>query len=1147
MKWHETLKWGTRVAISLVLWGLSILALAAVAHTGNAGAFLAAAAETPPEEDSFWDAWNPSTWAEAATRRAHQYLREQLVAYLNDAFRGTISIGKTEGSVIGSLTLHDVVLRYDDTDVVAIPRLTVGYDLRQLLRRRVQVTKLEAVQPVVRLAQDAAGHWNLLDAFTPVTAEDETPRPAQKEKGWFDIVLDPVIIQGARVAVVPAGQGMQPYTFTDTDLELRVDSVAAGVNAQVRHLTAQVAGPSLPPTQINGTLAYHGTTTPATVQITTLAANTSQSHLRLTGTISNLTTMQTQATLVLTKLAPVDIAHVLPDWPVQEQISGTVQLNGPFTDLHTQIALAAAGATITGTMQANLSQPQPRYQGTVTIAGFDTQQLLNTTDLAAVVAGTVHLSGDGASLAQVQATVDLQAQAVQIAAWQVGTVSVSGSYAHHRATLTGTLRGDIGRATWEGSLNVADTAPRYTVALAVDQLDIKKVTSGTQPVTTDLNLSGTVSGQGFSVATLEAQSSITVRPSTIGRVTLMGGRVDMRLADGRLHLDKFTLNATDANVAVHGELGVTTEPSGQLAYTLRVDDVSPWLSLVDQQGTGALALTGTATGSVTNLRAQGELTAHHLRVADTAIESGTVTFTLKEIGQPTPHGIITAKAQGINAGVPLQTAAATVTIPERQQAAAPLAAQVDVTARDAAARTQRLQGEMTYQPERITARLTTVQVETPAGTWRLMQPAQLVQERDRIVIDQLRLANGAQQLALAGQAGLSGPQDLRLQIEHVALATLLQPLLPQQPDLHGLLSVHAQVTGTATAPRVTSTLRLTDLQVAGQTYTGIEGTASYAQQQVSLILAVHQDPTHMATISGTLPVAVSWAEGWTLQQLGALDMRVHSSGLNLAFLNTFTDQAVNDVAGELGLDLTISGPLTKPQPQGTFTLTDGHATVAPLDVQVDRVTVTGRIDPEALHIDQLSARSGNGTLTGSGAVALRDYIPQQLSLSLTADRWLAIDTRSYHVELDGQLTAAGPPTQPHVTGMLRIPEATLRPDAPHGTASETRPNDCGAGCQPGWDTRVCHANATARLHSRGGPQYWGTGHLGCGYSPATEYLGQASASGCGTCGRSPRHETSGGQANRGGDHPRRARLGGFSGATLYADPRPGHLYRRHDD
>ena len=409
------------------------------------------------------------------------------------------------------------------------------------------------------------------------------------------------------------------------------------------------------------------------------------------------------------------------------------------------------------------------------------------------------------------------------------------------------------------------------------------------------------------------------------------------------------------------------------------------------------------------------------------IQRGTVTFDLNNLGQPQPQGTLTAVFDGIQTGVELQTLEATVTLPRGQQQPAPLSAQVAVKVRDATAHSHRLNAEVAYQPAQLAVRLSTLSLELLDGTWQLTQPVQIVQNTEGIVIERFLLANGDQQMLLEGSLSPTGTQDLRVQIDRFTLAAL-QPLLSQHPEVSGMLSARVQVGGTAARPSLDGTAHLTGLRVAGQDYKDLFTAVVYKETKATLELTFRQDAAHALSASGSLPLAMSWAEGWKTQVLGDVDFRVHSSGLSLAFLNAFSGKAVQGVAGELSLDFSLQGPASRPLPRGTFQLRDGQAMVNPLGVQISAITVAGAVDPENVRIAQIAAQARDGRLQGSGTIALRGYAPTDLKVSLSAERWPAIHTRQYQAEIGGEVRAEGPLTAARVTGQLEVLQATLRPD-----------------------------------------------------------------------------------------------------------------------
>ena len=62
-------------------------------------------------------------------------------------------------------------------------------------------------------------------------------------------------------------------------------------------------------------------------------------------------------------------------------------------------------------------------------------------------------------------------------------------------------------------------------------------------------------------------------------------------------------------------------------------------------------------------------------------------------------------------------------------------------------------------------RLTQPSFNLPDGTWRLSQPAGVTQREDSLLIDQLMLRNGEQQVLVDGRFSFAGSQSLKLNID----------------------------------------------------------------------------------------------------------------------------------------------------------------------------------------------------------------------------------------------------------------------------------------------------------------------------------------------------------------------------------------------
>jgi hypothetical protein len=157
-------------------------------------------------------------------------------------------------------------------------------------------------------------------------------------------------------------------------------------------------------------------------------------------------------------------------------ISGTLQIRGPQTDLATYVMLSAGKAKVTADVQADLSQAEPRYTGTVQIAQLDPRKLLGASLPAGIIKGTLQATGVGTSVADLNAQADLHIAALQVDTWQLGNVSLNGSFANKRAKLQGEVHGGLGQAAWDGTLDLL-AKPLYELNLSVDQLDLQQVST----------------------------------------------------------------------------------------------------------------------------------------------------------------------------------------------------------------------------------------------------------------------------------------------------------------------------------------------------------------------------------------------------------------------------------------------------------------------------------------------------------------------------------------------------------------------------------------------------------------------------------------------------------------------------------------------
>src|SRR5262245_39937935 len=92
---------------------------------------------------------------------AKNYLRGLIVRQANQYLTATLEIGSLEGSLVRGIELADVRLARDGQAIVAIDRVSVSYNIRELIDRGTTISRIRIERPRVVAARQPDGRWNL--------------------------------------------------------------------------------------------------------------------------------------------------------------------------------------------------------------------------------------------------------------------------------------------------------------------------------------------------------------------------------------------------------------------------------------------------------------------------------------------------------------------------------------------------------------------------------------------------------------------------------------------------------------------------------------------------------------------------------------------------------------------------------------------------------------------------------------------------------------------------------------------------------------------------------------------------------------------------------------------------------------------------
>jgi translocation and assembly module TamB len=127
------------------------------------------------------------------TQFGRDFARDTIESRFAPRIKGKLFVGRITGLSFGGATIDSVEIRGpDDSLFIALGRLRVQWDPRDLMDKRMLLNRLEIDRPVVHMRKDSTGTWTYKRIFPP--GADKQVRGA--ERGWGEyIVADSLVLR----------------------------------------------------------------------------------------------------------------------------------------------------------------------------------------------------------------------------------------------------------------------------------------------------------------------------------------------------------------------------------------------------------------------------------------------------------------------------------------------------------------------------------------------------------------------------------------------------------------------------------------------------------------------------------------------------------------------------------------------------------------------------------------------------------------------------------------------------------------------------------------------------------------------------------------------------------------------------------------
>lgn len=738
----------------------------------------------------------------------------------------------------------------------------------------------------------------------------------------------------------------------------------------------------------------------------------------------------------------------------------------------TDLDLTAPGSSASGSLRAVLGGPQAvleavdlrvdplsldlveaftgplPYGGTVrgTVRGtdgqirFDLAGLLTTPTIpdpfSADLVGRITLTEEGFTLGQADVALDqvpleaLRAVApgLPLAGPISGTLGFVGTPGASPLQLDIRLEAGGGIVLLSGTVDVTRATPSYDLT---GQMIGVRLQSLVQPSIPPAEVHGefTLVGRGLTMETVQATLAADGRFT--GWVDEPGDTLAARLSVDRgvVNVQTLRFDIGPIQAAAVGEWDYM-RGDGALSYEAVVADLSPLAPYVFLSPTGerrfargTLQLSGTVSGTLADPALAGEVHADAFRWGEWAAESFDSDYTVVLFeGLPridaeltagvlrTPFGNFDALEGRIDFGQPNFEVAVRA---DQEGDRGILELQADGVIDDLGRREIFLRS---------------LEVDLRDRRWGLPEPARIAWTvGDAVALEGVELlqADGDGRVALEGIVAPLDEMDLAVDVRGVPLGDVLE-LVGSDVELTGDLALQGRIAGPAATPDLDLTLSLAGGSFRGVAVRAVESEIRYAAGRLEVGGIGLLGDSARIEVSGTLPARIQLAGAplFALSDDGEIDLQILTHTFPLATLDPGLT-IVEDLAGRLQADISVSGSPSAPRLSGSAQLTNGRVRVPALDRRFENIRGTILLSGREARLQDMVVES-DGTAAATGTLDFQQLLNPSLDMAVALERFRiqgVPDERS--AGLWGDVRISGSLREPVLSGSVRADDGAF--------------------------------------------------------------------------------------------------------------------------
>jgi autotransporter translocation and assembly factor TamB len=618
------------------------------------------------------------------------------------------------------------------------------------------------------------------------------------------------------------------------------------------------------------------------------------------------------------------------------------------------------------------------------------------------------------------------------------------------------IQGDLavgtGRISFDGAMDLETPGAVYRLQAELEALNVSQL-SDRLPEPSIVTGSLSLEGSGFSLDSLTGSASVVVRASRVGSSRVDSATAVVSAAAGVVMADTLDAYVSGVHVAGSGSLGMVPGAYGEatLAFQiaslldlrpifmgdsllvrdelnpleqdlLRVRGIDPDTlpTELDVRMAGSAQGTGEVRGSVGDFEL--DLLFDMVDAAYGHDEIGSANVALSAGGLPETFGdwVVDASATGISwASRQFEAIEFNGTMSQQRGQGA-----LNIQRR----RNERyfLRGAFALDSIGGYTDLTDASVQINDLSWVLTSPTRVAWTESSLSVDSLeitQLGDDPMRVAASGTLTRGGDSDFSLEMEGFHVEHAMQIVQREDVDIAGHIDLQVSVLGPSERPSIDAAFRIEGPRVGSVQLTRLDGSLDYADRSSLFSLEGWSDDRNVLHAAGVFPFDLALTDVSERVTDEPMDVTVTADSLGAATALGYLS-ALQEVRGMLSADFQIGGTSRNPQPSGTVRLADGAWNIEALGVRHTGVTGDILLRPNRT-LDVTLSTTRSGTSTVRGVITLDTLSNPAIDLSVTFDRFLAVDRVDMESTISGDVRLGGRYRLPVAEGALRVDEGTL--------------------------------------------------------------------------------------------------------------------------